>query len=113
MDGHSLIEAHMFYKIRSTIMNGEHRLMEMPRKFSPFYIAHEKRFRDLIQRLAHNIISHAFARRALVPSSVVAFFIVGERFAQRSSRPLLVTSILLIIRGDVETGGRPLPLHIT
>ena len=63
MDGHPLIElAHMFYRVRSTIVNGERRLMETPRKFNPFYLVREKGFRDLIQRLAHNIISHAFAR---------------------------------------------------
>ena len=86
MDGHPLIElAHMFYRVCSTIVNGERWLVEAPWKFSPFYFACEGGFRDLIQRLVHNIISHAFARRALVPSLVVAFFIIGERFAWWSS----------------------------
>ena len=114
MDDHSLIElAHMFHRIRSTIVNGERRLMETLRKFSPFYLARERGFKDLIQHLTHNIISHAFARRAFVPSPVVALFVARERFTQWSSRPLPVTSVLLIIRGDVGIGDRLLPLRTT
>ena len=42
MDGHPLIElAHVFYKARSTIVNGERRLMESLRKFRPLYLARE------------------------------------------------------------------------
>ena len=86
MDGHPLIElAHMFYRVHSTTVNGERKLMETPRKFSPFYLAREEGFRDSIQRLAHNVISYAFARRALVFSLVVALFIARERFTRRSS----------------------------
>ena len=69
MDSHLLIElAHMFYRVRSTIVNGERALMESLRKFCPLY-------------LAHNVISQAFARQALVSSLVVVLFIVGERLA--------------------------------
>ena len=83
MDGHPLIElAHMFYRVRSTIVNGKRRLVEAPWKFCPLYLACERGFRDLIQRLAHNVISHAFIRRAFVFSLVVTFFIAGERFAR-------------------------------
>ena len=86
MDGHPLIElAHMFYRVHSTIVNSECRLMETLRKFNPFYLARERGFRDLIQCLAHNVISHAFARQALVFSLVVVLFILGERFTWRSS----------------------------
>ena len=43
MDGHPLIElAHMFYMVRSTIVNGERRLMESLMKFRPLYLAHER-----------------------------------------------------------------------
>ena len=86
MDDHPLIElAHMFYRVRSTIVNGERRLEETPRKFSPFYLTREMGFKDLIQCLAHNVISHAIARWALIFSLVVVLFITGERFARRSS----------------------------
>ena len=86
MDGDPLIElAHMFYRVRLTIVNGERRLVETSRKFGPLYLVRERGFRDLIQRLAYNVISHAFARRAIVFSLVVTLFIVGERFARQSS----------------------------
>ena len=86
MDSHPLVElAHMFYRVRLTIVSGECRLVETPRKFSPLYLVCERGFGDLIQHPAHNVISHAFARRALVPSLVVVFFIIGERFARWSS----------------------------
>ena len=82
MDGHPLIElAHMFYRVCSTIVNGERRLVKTPWKFNPLYLARERGFRDLIQRLSHNVISHTFARWALVFSLVVALFIARERFA--------------------------------
>ena len=43
VDSHTLVElAHMFYKVRLTIVNGEHGLMESPRKFCPFYLARER-----------------------------------------------------------------------
>ena len=86
MDVYPLIElAHMFYRVRSTIVSGERRLVEAPWKFSPLYPTRERGFRDLIQCLAHNIISYAFARWALVFSLVVALFIAGERFIQLAS----------------------------
>ena len=103
MDSHLLIElTHMFYRVHSTIVNGERRLMKSPRKFCPLYLVREGWFGDLIQHLAHNIISHAFMRQAFVPSLVVAFFIVRERFARWSSWPSLITRILFIIGGDVR-----------
>ena len=86
VDSHPLVElAHMFYRIRSTIVNGECGLMELSRKFCLLYLACERRFGDLIQCLAHSVISQAFTRRALVSSPVVVFFIVGERLAWWSS----------------------------
>ena len=43
VDSYPLVElAHMFYKVRLTIVNGEHGLMESPRKFYPLYLAHER-----------------------------------------------------------------------
>ena len=43
VDSYPLVElAHMFYRVRSTFVNGERGLMEPPRKFCPFYLAHER-----------------------------------------------------------------------
>ena len=86
MDGHPLIElAHMLYKVCLTIVNKERRLMEVPWKFSPSYLVCKRGFRDLILHLVHNVISHTFTRWALIFSPMVTLFIVGERFAGRSS----------------------------
>ena len=71
----------MFYRVRSTIVDGERGLMESLRKFGVFYPAHERRFGDLIQRLAHSVTSQAFTRQALVPMFMMVLFIIGERLA--------------------------------
>ena len=111
MDSHPLVElAHMFYRVRSTIVNGECGLMESLRKFCHLYLARERWFGDLIQCLAHSVVSQAFTRRALVSSLMVVPFIIGERFAWWSSWPLPVTSILFVIGGDVRTGRGSFPL---
>ena len=58
MDSHSLIKvAHMFHKVRLTILDGECWLMEPPRKYYPFNPARERRLGDLVQRFAHSVIS--------------------------------------------------------
>ena len=42
MDGHSLVElTYVLYRVRSTVVYSESRLMESPRKFSPVYLARE------------------------------------------------------------------------
>ena len=111
VDSHPLVEmAHMFYKIRMTIVNGERGLMKSMRKFCPLYLMRERWFGDLIQRLAHSIFSQAFTKRALVSSLVVVLFIVRERLALWSSWPLPITSISFIIKGDVRTRRGSFPL---
>ena len=77
--------AHMFYGVRSTIVDGERGLMESPGKFGVFYLVCERRSRDLIERLAHSVISKAFTKRALVPIFIMVLFIVGERLTWWSS----------------------------
>ena len=59
--------------------------METPLKFSSFYPACKGGFRDLTERLVHNVISYSFVGWAVIFSSLVKLFIVGERFAQWSS----------------------------
>ena len=51
--------------------------MEMPRKFSPLYLTRKGGFKDLTERLVHDIISYAFVGWAIVFSSVVRLFIAG------------------------------------
>ena len=83
MDGHSLVEvAHMLHRIHSTIVDDERWLIESPRKSYPFNLVREGRLGNLVQCLAHSVISQAFARRALIPTFVMALHIVGERLAR-------------------------------
>ena len=110
MDSHLLFElTYVFYRIRSIIINGERRLVELSRKFCLFYPPCEGWLRNLTQCLFHNVISHSFARRAFTFSLVMALFIIGEGFAWWSSWPLSVNSVLFIIGRDIEAGrGSPL-----
>ena len=42
MDSHPLVElAYVLYKVRSTVVHSESRLMELPREFYPFYLVCE------------------------------------------------------------------------
>ena len=62
------------------------------------FALHERWFGDLIQRLAHGVISQAFTRRALVSTFMMVLFIVGESFAWWSFRP----SPIIIISSSLE-----------
>ena len=56
MDSHSLIEVvHMFHRVGSTIVDGEHWLMEPPRKYCPFNFVCEGQLGNLVQRFAHSV----------------------------------------------------------
>ena len=80
MDSHSLVEvAYMLYRVRSTIVNGKHWLIESSRKSCPFNLAREKRLRDLVQRLAYSIFSQAFARWALMLTFMTVLLVIGKR----------------------------------
>ena len=86
MDSHPLVElAYMFYRVHSTIVNGERGLMESSMKFCPLNLTRKMQFGNLVQRLAYSIISQAFTRWAFVPLLVVVLFIVGERLTWWSS----------------------------
>ena len=77
MDIHSLIEvAHMLHMVRSTIIDGECWLIELPRKYCPFNLVREGRLRNLIQRFAHSIISQASTSQALVSTFMLVFFFI-------------------------------------
>ena len=74
MDNHSLIKvAHMFHRVRSTIVDSECWLMEPLRKYCSFYLAREGQFGNLVQRFAHSVISQASTIQALVSTFVVVY----------------------------------------
>ena len=111
MNSHLLFELiYVFYRIRSTIIHGERKLVESSRKFCLFYLPCEGWLRNLTQCLLHNVNSHSFARRTSTFSLVRALFIVGEWFAWWSSWPLFVNSVLFIIGRDIGAGRGPLLL---
>ena len=84
MDGHSLIEvAHMLYGVCLAIIDGECGLSEPLGEFCSLNSSRERRLRDLIQRLAHIVISLTFSKGALMPMLVVVLLFVGERLAGR------------------------------
>ena len=79
MDRHLLFElTYVLYRIRLTIVHGERWLMETPRKFRLFYPPCEGRFRNLVQRLFHNVSSYSFERKALAFPSMRMLFFTGE-----------------------------------
>ena len=105
MDSHLLFElTYVFYRVCSAIIHGERWLVESSRKFCLFYPSCKWWFRNLAQRLFHNVSSHSFARRA--PAFLLAkmLFFTGKVFAWWSSRPLSVYGIFFIIGGDIRAG---------
>ena len=74
MNSHSLIEvAHMLHRVRSAIVDGEYWLMEQSREYCPFNLVREGRLGNLVQRLAHSIISQASRSWALVSTFTMVF----------------------------------------
>ena len=83
MDGHSLIEmAHMLYGVYLASIHGERGLSEPPRKFRSLNSLRERRLGDLIQRLAHSVVSHTFSRGVLIPTFVVVLLFIGVRLTR-------------------------------
>ena len=49
MDNHPLVKlAYVLYRVCLTVVHSESRLMESPRKLSPFYLACEGRLKDSV-----------------------------------------------------------------
>ena len=106
MDSHSLTEmAHMVHWVRSSIVDGERWLMEMPGKSCSFNPAREGRLGNLVQRFAHSVISQSSVSWALVSVFTMVFLFIWERFTRRSPWSTSITTILLIIRRGVKLEG--------
>ena len=92
----------MLHRIRLTVVDGECWLMKPQREYCPLNITREGRSRNLVQCPAHNVISQASAWRALVFTSMMVFYFVGNRFARWSSWPSPISKILFFLRGNVR-----------
>ena len=103
MDSYLLFElTYVLYRIRLTIIHGERWLMETLGKFRLFYPPCEGRFRNLAQGLLHNISSYSLARGIPAFYFVKILFLIRERLAGWSSRPLSVYSVFFIIGRDIR-----------
>ena len=82
MDCHPLVKlAHMLHGICIAVVNGKGWLLESPRERSPFYVAYERRFRELNQCPTHGIVSQAPERRASAFAPLVTLFLIREGLA--------------------------------
>ena len=95
----------MLHKVSSIIVNGKHWLSESTRKFCPFNSTCERRPGNLVQSLAHGIVSQAFARWALAPMLMVVILVARERLTGWSSRSGSIAGIPLITRRNIRVGG--------
>ena len=103
MDNPPLVKlAHMLHEVCFAIINGEGWLLESSRKCSPFYVACERWFGELIQCPAHGIVSQAPRRWAFTFTPPVVLFFVREGLAWRSSGSLPIVIITFIIGGHVR-----------
>ena len=110
MDSHPLVElAHMLHRVCSIVVNGEGWLLEPSREYDPFYVVRERRLGELVQCLAHGVVSQTPRRWASVPTPPVMFFFVGEGLAWGSPRSSPIVVVIFIIGGCVKSGMR-LPL---
>ena len=103
MDCHPLVKlAHMLHGICIAIVNGEGWLLESPRERSPFYVAYERRFRELIQCPTHGIVSQAPGRRASAFAPLVTLFLIREGLAWGGSRFLPVVIIMRHVKARMR-----------
>ena len=105
MDSHPLVKlAHVLHGVCFAIIKGEGQLLESSRKRSPFYAAREGRFGELVQCLAHGIVSRAPGRWDFMFTPPEMLFFVGEGLTWRSSRSLPIVVITFVIEGYVMPG---------
>ena len=107
MDSHPLVKlAHMLHGVYVAVINGKGWLLESSRECNPLYVACERWFRELIQFLAHGIISQAPRRWAFTLTPLVVLFFIREGLAWRGSRSLPIVIIAFIIGGHVRARTR-------
>ena len=113
MDSHLLVKlAHMLHGVCFAVINGKGWLLESSRKCSPFYVAYERWFGELIQCPAYDIFFQAPRRWAFTFTPPVVLFFVRKYLAWGSSRSSPIVIIAFIIGGYVRARMRPPSLCI-
>ena len=103
MDSHPLVKlAHILHRVYFAIIKGQGWLLESLREYSPFNVACERWFGELIQCPAHGIVSQAPRRWAFTLTLLVVPFFMREGLAWRSSQSLPIVIIAFIIGGHVR-----------
>ena len=103
MDNHPLVKlAHMLHRVCSIVVNGEGWLLELSGKYGPFYVMRERRLGELIQCLAHGIVSQAPRRWAFAPTPPVVLFFMRKCLTWGSSRSLSIVIVTFIIGGHAR-----------
>ena len=98
MDSHPLVKlAHMLHGVCFAVINGEGWLLESSRECSPFYMACEMWFRELIQCPTHGIVSQGPGRRAFAFAPLVMLFLMREGLTWGGSKSLPIVIIVFII----------------
>ena len=92
----------MLHTVCIVVIKGEGLLLESSKECSPFNVACERWFGELIQCPAHGIISQALKRWVFTFAPLVVPFFMREGLAWRNSRSLPIVIIAFIIRGHVR-----------
>ena len=95
----------MLYRVYLTIVHGEHWLSKPPTKFSSFNSTCERRSGNLVLRLAHSVISQAFASRAPILVLIVVILITWDGFTEGISWPGSIATIPLITKRKIRVWG--------
>ena len=102
---HSLVEVtYVLHRVCTTVVHGERRLSETPRKSPIIDLTCERWSGNLFEGSAHRIIPQAFGRWVSVSVLMAIFLIIRERLTRRIPWSLSITTILFIARREINNG---------
>ena len=96
--------ADMLHRVCTTIVHGERRLREPPKKSPSLNLAHERWPRNLVKHFAHGAVSHTHQGWISVSTFMMIILIIWERLARGSPWSTPIVAILLTIRREVRIG---------
>ena len=104
--------ADMLHKVCFTIVHGECRLREPPRKSPSLNPVCERWLENLVKRFAYGIVSQAYQGWISVSTFMMIVLIIWERLVKGSPRSAPIAAILLTIRREVRIGWSLLSLFM-